>query len=634
MESQASASELQPWKAYFPGLSFTPHRGQAECFHVAAGSRHEHPSGRECRDSSEWLAVLPTGYGKSFVATGCYLIHRQRMLVNRVLWVVSSDEQRKQLCPEPEDVEADPSLKPVSDIALRDFGITLLDTYRADGTGSSLRMHFENKAEVFIATYQGIARSDGYFRDLLDSAHGRWKWLIIADEAHRLGAEQAWAKSLHSLPRAEILYMTATPIRTDGAPLHGVPARSLENGKRTYDACVDVTMRQAIDEGAIRQPRAHAQEWKLKLRDKRGKLVEMTSSDLLKAAKPKSEDGKDIDRYLAKKELRFDADYLDRILTDALRCLSEKRAQWPGTHQMIIHAMSCGHAKFIANEALRGLIAADWVGVTRSDKENRDVLVKYRRGEIAVLVHVDKAGEGFNNPPTDVAVFLNTINSPSKLYQFLGRSGRRMWSIPVHKDINDIFADTGHDIISIVKELEPADDAYGDIPRDRDPSGEGAWPEIPFLSEIEAQWLSTVIISPDGLGYPDDIMESASRHKLDPEVVSQIFREALGQADYGVPEPRSERGRQAFYQEQVKRAMSALTSHIMSIKYPNGGIPNPGKVAGAIQRGINTRWVQVSRLHHDDMLADDFRAKHEWIRQTDIELNKTRRVSYWMVSGL
>jgi superfamily II DNA or RNA helicase len=624
----------KPWQEYFPALTFRPHIGQRKAF--------EHAANALCTALLAVLLVLPTGYGKTRVAIGWYGIRRGQGYVNRVLWLVASDEQREQLSPTPVKKNGrwhrDPT---ISDQASSWFGLPFGETIIADGSPRSVKMHQYDKAEIFIATYQQLREQRAYFQQLMADAGGRWRWLVVGDEAHHLGEKGSWADWMEDrLPRAETVYMSATPIRTDRIPLKHVPSDVNAQGKPTYKALVEVPWGEAINEHAIRCPRAKPEEWQLEFEDKHGKLITLTTTQLRDLD---IENGEQLDAWAIKHELRYTMTYLHGLIRDAITRLNEKRVQWPGQHQMIVFAMSQNHAKFLARSVFgeQGILGAkaDWIGVNRSDKENRDVINQFKGGDLEVLIQVDKVGEGFDHPACSVGLFLNHFTSETKILQQLGRLLRRLFDISPELDIADIFADTSHPVHDVVRAMKASADSYRD-PRDTPGNGGGTgsdWPYMPEMSEITAKWLATYEVWPEGFDPPEDgapgygagIMRAAEQFRMPPEQVQAIVYAVKGEEPQAVIAPGGEVGRQAMMQDRVDRATRMVASDVIRLTAQNGGHHDPKRLAGQIKKNINAMWKSQG-MGHDAMLSDDFERKYEWLRYVHVEMGRTRTVPAWL----
>lgn len=615
---------MQPqpeWRSYFPALSFDPHSGQRETYEIAAA---EDPA-------VDKLIRLPTGYGKSRGAAGYYAIARERGLVNRLLWIVSSDLQRLALSPEPNRVtgEREPT---ISDNIAGWFGLPCLETITVTGAWQEIRAHRENYAEIFVTSYQFLRQQTTYFKELMETGN----WLVTGDEAHHLSVSGAWANWLERLQRVGTLYMSATPLRTDKLPLRNVP-RS-EDGK-TFKACVNVSEKDAIDEHAIRRPIAHAQEWELEFRDKTGKLVTYTTSQLRDLDIKESDE---FDAWVIKNDLHYTMAHLQRIVLDAANCLDEKRAGLPGRPaQMLVYAMSCKHAQFLANQVFPSVgyetkAGADWVGVTRSDAENKDVIGRFKRGSLPILVQVNKAGEGFDHSPTSVGLWLNMTTSETKLLQELGRIMRRQFEIEWQRDTGDAFANTAHGIGPLIQTMQPKDDEFRE-PREGPAGGEGPydWPPLPALTEIEAKWLKTDVFGPDGIvQQPPGVLQAARKFGMTPDDVRNIVHMATG-SEVRPQQSMGEVGRRAQLEARVDSTMALIARQAIDISSANGTARDPQmhrKIAGWVKTNLNTRWKRDARIGHKEMLSDDFARKYEWLREIHEGMRLTGKVPSWLTA--
>lgn len=634
MESQGNApgmqSEARDWHSFFPELNIEPHRGQREVFDLAT----EETLG-------DRLICLPTGYGKTLAGAGYYVIHRERGFVNRCLWIVSSDELRRSLAPDPDKLTGQRDVTVAGRI--RDwFGAPCKDAVAITGAVREYKMHRAGLAEIYVTTYQFLREQATFFAELLDDGGGQWQWLVIADEAHRLAKE--WAEWLATrVQRVETLYMTATPLRTDRLPLKGVPSKTDETGQSTYDASVDVGWGEAIREEVIRKPHMHAQEWRMEFEDDNGKRVSLTTSELRELSKSeKFKSGEDFDAWMVKQNFRYVGQYVQRIFLEALNRLNEKRSQFSGPHQMIIFAMSCGHAKFITH-LLNGSfkksmgVEVDWIGVLRSEVENRRVLDRFKKGELLILVQVDKVGEGFDCPPASVAVFLNLIQSRTKILQQLGRILRRLFHLPFAYDTADVYADRAHEVCTVVAEMESSDDGdpYKEEAIGPSRSREGSLEKLPEWYEIEVEFISTTTYGPNGSpGYPPHILRVAQDLGYTPEQVLQVMNAVNGEQATGQQERAegSEVERLVRYQESVDRASGRVIGHALKLAVQNGGLWDAKHLAGLVKKNLNARWKR-DNMSHDEMLSQDFKRKYEWLRTIDNEMVDTGKVPAWLTSA-
>mgnify|MGYP002478020745 CR=1 FL=1 len=66
------------------------------------------------------------------------------------------------------------------------------------------------------------------------------------------------------------------------------------------------------------------------------------------------------------------------------------------------------------------LIFANWIGTGlngRKLSDNKDILIKYKDGEIPCLVQVSVAGEGFDNPQSSIIVYLSLQYNGNQVVQ-------------------------------------------------------------------------------------------------------------------------------------------------------------------------------------------------------------------------
>lgn len=609
MESQGRTSQVQSWRSLFPDLAFTPRAGQKELFRVAL---------RE--DKHHRLVVLPTGYGKTIAGLGYYVIARELGRVNRCLWFVSSDEQRDQLAPKPEKGTRKRDTT-ATDRVRSDFGLPCLDTARADGSAASVRMHLEDHAEIFVTTYQTLLHQSPVIADMLSTG----EWQIIADEAHHLSVDGQWAAKLAELVRQHTLYMSATPMRTDRRPLKDVPQSA---DGTTYDAYPEVSLGAAIDEGAIREPLAHAEEWHLRFLNRQGERVEITTSELRDRG---VQTDKDFDGYVKARDLRFDEDFLDKMILDTLNCLAAKRGRWPGNHQLVVFAMGNSHAKHLAHNVFSQFdVRVDWVGVWRSEAENKAVIRRFKTGTLDVLVQVGKVGEGFDHHPASIGLWLNLIQSEPAALQELGRIMR------AGEGPADVFASTDHVVIKLVQKLEAERDVYRDPEGPRNGGG-GGLGEITSIDDIEAEWMHTKLISPDGRvrSFSPDVLRVAQERDMSPEDVEEIVNSVVGPGRRDIngepSHPVDEVARRELYKDRVNRALSVITGNALALLRRQGsGITKD--LPGRIKRNLNQEWFgQPGARRHGEMLSDDFKRKHEWLEAVNRQLIDQDRVPLWML---
>ena len=626
MESKSNAPGVQPepwdWQSGFNG-DFVPNWGQRDFFDkIAAGA----PIGNK-------LIVMPTGCGKTPAAAGGYCIRRAQGVVNRLLWLVATDQQREDLSPTP-DKETGARGVTIVDKIRQWFGLPCSDVVTVTGVAKEVKMHRAGRAEIFVASYQSLRNNTAFFQELLSTGD----WLVVKDECHHLSIEGSWGRWLEDNvpPGVEEWNMSATPIRSDGLRLRNVPES--EDGK-TYDAFVLVTWSDAIEEQAIRRPVSHESIWSLEFEDRDGFSRKITTDDLkkLNLVKGGEVSGSALDAWTVKHGLRYAMSYLDKLTQLAVDELEWKRNQFPRVrHQMLVFAMSCGHAKFLAHTVFtkkRLDLTSDWIGINRSRAENKDVMDRYKEGKLDVLIQVDKAGEGFDNPPSSVLLFLNLVRSETKLLQQLGRGLRRQWDLAWEDDRCVVFADSSHPIHAVVDSLQPQDEF-----KDKNPptcgGGGGDWSPLPELIDIEAILLQININDRHYKGgnyFSPDVLAAAEEFGIDPGVAQKLMERGRGGAIAETPQ-QDEVAASARMQDWVKKAVNSVTRRAVSQLNQDADDQARGYLAGLVKKNLHARWKVESGLGSNDMLSDDFERKYQWLKDVDDRIITTGKVPQWLTS--
>lgn len=378
------------------------------------------------------LGVFVPGYGKTLTALGSFAVARAMGICDRLVVFVPRGNLRDQYA-DPEEMAR----------MLQWIGQPPLPFCVAD----SSRVYLKNASiPIVIATYQ-YACGDSGNRDLMRYC-SQGKPLFVLDEIHHLPEEGAWSEAVDNLSYSSLVGLSGTPIRSDGKPLFGVPHDTItrDDGSEDqfYRALHEVTLRQAHAEGGIlKRVEAHVVDYSITMvEEDSGREVEFTLAELKDI---KREDA-DIDRYFARRRLRFHDVYLDTLLGPAVARFQSKRAQMKGAirrndgegrnHQMLVICMSNRHAAEVLDFMKRryGWLSSTRIGqdVPADVRERR--LEAYRNGEVDVMVQVDMIGEGTDIKTISVIAKLDLVSAKSKTLQQIFR-GMRYFS-PWDEDAN------------------------------------------------------------------------------------------------------------------------------------------------------------------------------------------------------
>jgi superfamily II DNA or RNA helicase len=222
-------------------------------------------------------------------------------------------------------------------------------------------------------------------------AHRIAMWVI--DEGHHLLADNKWGKAAAMFPHARGLVVTATPVRADGKGLgrhaHGV-----------LDAMVTgPTMRELINDGWLTDYRIIA---------------------------PRS----DID--LSGVTTGADGDFSKAKLKTAVRKshligdVAEHYLKWTPGKRGVTFATDVETAADIAAKFNKAGVRAEVVSAKTPDNLRADIIEKFRRGDLMMLVNVDLFGEGFDLPAIEVVIMARPTESFALYAQQWGRALRLM----------------------------------------------------------------------------------------------------------------------------------------------------------------------------------------------------------------
>ena len=367
---------------------------------------------------TDHLGVFVPGYGKTLTALASFAVARAMGICDRLVVFVPRSNLQEQYA------DADEMAR-----MLRWIGAPRMPFCVADAD----RVFVKNPdLPIVIATYQYACGQSGN-RDLQRYCN-QGSPLFVLDEIHHLPEEGTWSQAVGRLPYESLIGLSGTPLRSDGKPLFGVPhdvVQTQSGGEELhYRALHEVGLSDAHAEGEIlKRIEAHIIDYTVTMvEEDTGEEVEVTLGEL------KSEVGRDtahLDRYFARRSLRFHDVYLDSLLGPAVGRLQEKRAGHIGSgegrnHQMLVTCMSNRHAADVLDfmERRYGWLSATRIGqdVPRDEREER--LEAYRQGEVDVMVQVDMIGEGTDIKPISVIAKLDLVSARSKTLQQIFRGMR------------------------------------------------------------------------------------------------------------------------------------------------------------------------------------------------------------------
>lgn len=336
------------------------------------------------------LAVLPTGGGKSIVASDIILDgHNDGM--NEVIMAHRNELVSQMSC----------------HIARRGIPHRIIGSKKT--VGAVIQDHraefgrsFVNpNARCAVGSVQTIVSRADHLREWGQQVHR-----FTGDEGHHFLRGNMWGKAVDLFPNARGLLVTACPKRADGMGLG-----SHHDG--IADAMViGPNMRELIDIGALA-------EYEI--------IIPTTDYNIGDDAITAKGDFSPVKMREASKR--------SHIVSDAV---TEYRRWIPGK-RAICFATDVETANNIANQFNECGISAASVSAKTDEGVRREMIKRFRDGRLLVLVNVDLFDEGFDVPGCDAVIMARPTASLNKYLQMFGRALRTAFG-KTHGTIIDLVS--------------------------------------------------------------------------------------------------------------------------------------------------------------------------------------------------
>lgn len=267
--------------------------------------------------------------------------------------------------------------------------------------------------------------------------------MIIVDEAHH-SAAKSWEKTIERFPAAKVIFLTATPFRSDRKEIKG-------------DLIYRFSFRSATIKGYIKRLKASyvaPSEVTLSFRDQAA-----TTYTLEEVLKLKEDE-------LFSKGIAMSKPCNQHLVDSSLSKLEELR-QTGTQHQLIAVACSISHAKDIRSLYVERGYSAEVIHSKQSEEEQEEILSKLRNGSLDCIIQVQMLGEGFDHPKLSVAAIFRPFRTLAPYIQFVGRVMRVIvQNDPTHPDnVGHIVTHLGMNLDERLKEFkdfESDDQAFWD----------------------------------------------------------------------------------------------------------------------------------------------------------------------------
>lgn len=586
---------------------------------------------RKGLSQKEYLAILPTGYGKSFVAVISYQILKDLGVVDRLLLVVPTTVQQDQYV---SNIKQDASL----------LGIEIKDVVMCEKEPYEIDLSRRNESDVFVTTVQKL-KDFTYFYELTKKN----KWLVIADELHHLADDSTWANGFANLVYERIIGLTATPLRKDKKKL-----------LVSKDPDVIVSVNDAIEENALRPFRLEVCDYEIEITCgvEGDEVMRVTLSEIEKEIKQRGY--KNIQDWELKRQVRYSPKYINGLFRKALGAYYELEALYPKQNQILVFAWTCEHAKqvvTIINETVQqeGFARAIGVGINTED-QNKQIVQDYLDNKFPCLVQVNKAGEGFNNPRSVIGIFLNQISTDTPtLQQQLGRFMRvQKYGSPnavIMCGLDHPLASA--DLGELGEKIGGDDEIYIQEP----PNGKGRTEgkiNIPPLSDFFVEvlkakkWECIYPFKDNGETNPE-FVETLLNTEFNPDILSVIHRASAENnpsllQNYIVStvqsvaikaEEMTKQGRGFTKQErlqdlrkQIKNIIESFIYKCIDFHYKGNNVPSELKAVW--YKNIHCHLVNRTGKKMNERNYEELKEVHSYIKELADEINETGIVPSWM----
>ncbi|AAQ96511.1 hypothetical protein [Vibrio phage VP16T] len=324
------------------------------------------------------LAVLPTGAGKTVifskiihdhVGAAAAIVHRREIVGQISLSLASFGVKHRIIAPAK-------TIKKIRKKHFKKFGQSYID----------------QNAQCGVISVQTLTSKS----TMNDATIMRWVkqvTLSVYDEGHHYVEQGIWAKAVHLMENAKLLFVTATPERADGVGLgegEGGFAQTMIEGPTTH---------WLIEQGFLSKFVYRAPQTDIDLRDLAvGKNGDFNAK-ALKARVVESHIVGDVVQHYRK---------------------------WGENKRAIVFATDVDTAEQMAEEFRKaGYTAAAVSGETESGERDR-LLEEFEQGTIQILINVDLFDEGFDVPAVECVILARPTQSLAKFLQMVGRALRIM----------------------------------------------------------------------------------------------------------------------------------------------------------------------------------------------------------------
>lgn len=605
----------------------------------------------EVQNASRSLNIkLPTGYGKTFTACGCYSLLQRAGRANRLLYIVPTSKQLDQFEKDGwrdlEDAGVDGPLK-VVDISFF--------------SANALQRHRNNEAQVYATTIQAMVTKAGMDRvgELLKTG----RWMVVVDEYHHYGIDAVWGRAVLALNYEFLLAMSATPNRPNEDSAFGLPD-------------VDISYREAEEERAVKPLVGHSYVYRIDAVMPTGEVRSYTTSEIAEELGVKDGSPEKMEKMRIERKMRWSPKYVSPLVSIPIERMLTRSVNTGYLLQAIIGAMCVSHAKLVCEQisAMYPELCVDWVGTGddgRSPEENKRVLSRFcppkddqgRRDPILeggkwivkidgkeeeyvrVLVHVGMAGEGMDSLNVSEVVHLNPASVNNTNNQENGRAARYLPGVVgnINFDSSSEYAQkgyTGDAIMDAMDMVPPRPSESGPCETcGQSPCACNTPLEIERLPDeptIHIQDMEIITVDSGGVKTMEKIIASSPHFPTYSEAdlsnpesgIRQFALELYRQMRAEEARQHDEKSRVLQWRESVKSALSVVTGRVISAMKKSSDLRVEKSLAGDIKKRINGRKKAILGEVTEDV--EVCRRHYQWVKALESEVID-RGVPSWLL---
>lgn len=261
-----------------------------------------------------------------------------------------------------------------------------------------------NSVDIVITNIHKIANSSEEV-NLINLVGPDFFDMIIIDEAHHVAANM-WQNAIESFNATKIIKLTATPFRSDKAPI----------SKNAFDLIYEYSLGEAISDGLVKNIVKHeAIPGEMEFYNPQTK-----QKYTLEQAK------RIVDNDWISKSVALSEPCSKEVIRSTKKILLDKRESY-SKHQILAITCNDAHAQLVTKWFEEEGLTATYVSSNSlTDKQNEERLAAFSQGEFDAMVSIQMLGEGYDNPNISLISIFRPFKTLGPYAQAIGRGLRKI----------------------------------------------------------------------------------------------------------------------------------------------------------------------------------------------------------------